>query len=363
MNANRRIILEDAAIASTLLTLAWYLYYLVGIGSLMAHLQDGPLKTYASGPGIHVEMLTSGIGLGIILAFVNALTEGSRLRRMSFGQVILLKSAIYLGGLALLGILVNGIFLLFLYSAEEMRDLWTLLSSSVILGIGLWIVTCILGTNFLMEVRRKVGPGNLWALLTGRYHRPREEDRVFLFVDLKNSTGIAENLGHARYSQFLRECYHDMTEFVLRYGGQIYQFVGDEVVLTWPEKTQGASRRALETYFAFQGRLSERAGWYRENYGTAPEFWGGVEVGLVTATEVGDIKRDIAFHGDPLNIAARLLKLCREYGRPILISGRIQESIATDLELPTEPLGEVLLRGKKDPVSVFAVTHRVALQL
>ena len=363
MNAYRRIILEDAAIASTLFTAAWYLYFLAGIGSLLDYMEDGPFRAYATGPGIHVEMLVSGIGLGIIIALLNHLTEGSRLRRMSFGQVILLKSAIYLGGLGLLGILVNGLFLLFFYSLEEMRALWSLLSSRVVLGLALWIVASIVGTNFLMEVRRKVGPGNLWALLTGRYHRPREENRVFLFMDLKNSTGIAEELGHSSYSQFLRECFHDMTEFVLRYGGRIYQYVGDEVVLSWLGKDPEASRWALETYFAFQERLTHRADWYRANFGTAPEFWGAVEVGLVTATEVGDIKRDIAFHGDPLNIAARLLKLGREYRRPILITGRIQESVAANLDLPTEPLGEVLLRGKKEPVSVFGVSHRVTLQL
>ena len=222
-------------------------------------------------------------------------------------------------------------------------------------GIALWIVAMIVGTNFILEVRRKVGPGNLWALLSGKYHRPREEDRVFLFVDLQNSTGIAERLGHSKYSQFLRQCFHDLTDFVVLFGGQIYQYVGDEVVLTWPAGDPQAVQKALDTFFAFQDRLSKKASWYQNEHGAIPVFKCGMEEGKVTATEVGDIKRDIAFHGDPLNTAARLLKLCSEHGRPILISGRIQEALSTERRLSTDPLGEMLLRGKQDPVSVFGI--------
>jgi adenylate cyclase len=356
MATYRRLIIEDALLAIGLLTSAWYLYYLVGIGSLLDYMQEGPMKAYVTGVAIHVEMLVSGVGLGIILALVNHSMEGTRLRRLHLGQVILLKSAFYLASLVGLGLVVNLVFVAFLFSPAEVREMWGLLTPRMMGGIALWIVAMIVGTNFILEVRRKVGPGNLWALLSGKYHRPREEDRVFLFLDLEDSTGIAERLGHSNYSQFLRQAFHDLTDFVVLYGGQIYQYVGDEVVLTWPAGAPGAARKALDTFFAFQDRLSKKASWYHEVYGAIPVFKCGMEEGKVTATEVGDIKRDIAFHGDPLNTASRLLKLCGEYDRPILISGRIQKDLATDPRLSTDPLGELLLRGKHEPVSVFGVT-------
>jgi adenylate cyclase len=356
MATYRRIVLDDALLAIGLLTGGWYLYYLVSIGSFLDYFREGPMLDYITGPGIHVEMLVSGLGLGLIMALVNHFTEGTRIRTLPFGTVILLKSGVYVVALVALGILVNLLFWAFLFTAEELQALWTLFNPRLIGGLALWILFSIIGVNFLLEVRRKVGPGNLWALLTGRYHTPREEERVFLFVDLEDSTGIAERLGHSRYSQFLRQCFHDLTDFVILFGGQIYQYVGDEVVLTWPAGSRDATRRALDTFFSFQKRLAEKGAWYESTFGAVPIFKCGMEEGRVTATEVGDIKRDIAFHGDPLNTAARLMSLCREYEQAVLISGKVQRAIAGDTSLSTLLKGEVTLRGKSEPVSVFGVS-------
>ena len=355
MNPHRRILLQETAIGAGLLTTAWYLFYWVAVGSLVDYLRPGPLLDYVTGPAIHVEMIVSGLGLGVILALVSYLSDGTSLRLRPFGQIILVKSALYLVGLVLVAVLVNLIFLVFLFSLEELRGVLGAMSPRLVVSLGGWTVLSILGVNFLMEVRRKVGPGNLGALLTGRYHRPRKEDRVFLFLDLKRSTTIAEALGHARYSEFLRQVYHDLTEIVLKHGAEIYQYVGDEVVLTWRSDRGDSEIQSLQAFFAFRDKLASKEAWYVEAFGVVPQFRGGAEEGQVTATEVGDIKRDIAFHGDPLNTAARLLELCREYGQPVLVSGRIQASLAGDRSLSTEFRGEVTLRGKREPVAVYGV--------
>jgi len=355
MKALRRIVLEEAVIGAIFLTGTWYVYYLFAVWGLLDYWEEGPVKAYATGPGVHIEMLVSGLGLGVLLAVVNYLSEGPMLRHKALGHIILLKSGLYLASFLVVVLMVHAAFLLFFFSWEEIRELWALTSPRLITALAAWMVLTLLALTFLLEVRRKVGPGNLWALLTGRYHRPKEEDRVFLFLDLKGSTAITERLGHARYSQFIRHCFHDLTEFVFLFRAQIYQFVGDEVVLTWPAGKADAGKQSLEIFFAFQRRLAEKRSWYEENFGVAPEFRGGVEGGVVTATEVGDIKREIAFHGEALNTAARLLELCREHERPVLVSGRIQESIAAEAGFTTELEGEITLRGKTEPVAVYGV--------
>ncbi len=355
MKVYSRIILSEAAIGATLLTAAWYLFYWVAMGSMIDYIRPGPMFDYITGPAIHVELIVSGLGLGVVLAGVNILFDGTSLRLRPFGQIILIKTGLYLLGLALVAVVVNLIFLSFLFSLEELQALWETMSPRLLVSLGSWMALSILGVNFLMEVRRKVGPGNLWALLTGRYHRPRNEERVFLFLDLKGSTAIAESLGHARYSEFLRQVYHDLTEIVLKHGAQIYQYVGDEVVLTWPSKQPDSRLHSLQAFFAFQEKLATKTVWYGETFGVVPEFRGGVEEGNVTATEVGDIKRDIAYHGDPLNTAARLLELCRDYGQPVLASGRIKAAISGEPSLETELRGEVTLRGRREPVMVYGV--------
>jgi adenylate cyclase len=360
MRAARRIVLEEALLGAGFLTAAWYLYCLVGIWALLDYLEEGLLKAYITGPGIHLEILVSGLGFGAVLALVNRFSDSPWLRRRPFGQIILLKSVFYLAALLVLAVLVNLLFLAFVFSWAELRELQEAMTPRLMMGLALFQTASILAANFLLEVRRKVGPGNLWALMSGRYHKPRDEERIFLFLDLKGSTSITEELGHARYSQFIRSCFHDLTEFVLLFGGQIYQYVGDEVVLSWPSRSPSAERFSLETFFAFQHRLSERRSWYVDQFGVHPEFRAGIADGKVTVTEVGDIKREIAFHGDALNTAARLLELCREMERPVLVSGPIQKAIAAEPDLTTHPQGEFTLRGKAEPVPVFGVEWSVA---
>jgi len=355
MRAPRRIALEDAAFGAVFLTTAWYIYYLATAWALRDYLADGEFLSYTQGLGIHVEILVMGLGFGCLFALINLLSEGTTLRHRPFGQIILIKAGLYLLGTLAVAIAVNLIFLVFLYSLDELKELWSLVSPRLLLSMLGWLALSHLSLTFLLEVRRKIGPGNLLALITGKYHRPREEARVFLFLDLKGSTTIAEQLGHKRYSQFIRHCFHDLTESVLNYRAQIYQFVGDEVVLTWPGRDPHAERRSLGMFFAFQKRLTERGDWYTSQFGVAPEFRGGVEEGLVTATEVGDIKREIAFHGDALNTAARLLELCREYESPILVSGRIHEVIGREKDWTSQLKGEIALRGKRGTLAVYGV--------
>jgi adenylate cyclase len=360
MRALRRIAVDEAIIGAVFLLGAWYSYYLVAVWGLMDYFESGAMREYVSGPAIHVEILMASLGLGVVLAAVNHISEAPAFRRMPFGKIVLLKSGLYLLGVLSVVGLVHVVFLIFLFTWEEIRELWASMSPRLLVSLAGMVLLSFLSLTFLLEVRRKVGPGNLWALVTGRYHRPREEARVFLFLDLKDSTTIAEQLGHSRYSQFIRHCFHDLSEFVVEHRAQIYQFVGDEVVLTWPGKDPAAEKRSLETFFAFKERLAERREWYEETFGIAPEFRGGMEEGLVTATEVGDIKREIAFHGDALNTAARLLELCRQYESSLLVSGRVHEVIAREKGWSSRPKGEVTLRGKAAPVPIYGVEGAVA---
>ena len=60
-------------------------------------------------------------------------------------------------------------------------------------------------TLFVSEVSDNLGQGILLNFLIGRYHRPREEERIFMFLDLRSSTTIAEKLGEEKYFNFIRQ--------------------------------------------------------------------------------------------------------------------------------------------------------------
>ena len=174
-------------------------------------------------------------------------------------------------------------------------------------------------------------------------------------MDLVASTSTAERLGHKRYSQFIQECFKDLTMVALKYGGTIYQYVGDEVVMTWPAGSVDSRSRSVQSFFAYERVLSEKGPVYLDRFGVAPVFRGGIDVGSVTATEVGEIKRAIAYHGDALNTAARLLDLCKERDGRLLVSGRVGEALADDPMVRTGWQDEVQMKGKLEPTSVYSL--------
>ena len=100
--------------------------------------------------------------------------------------------------------------------------------------------------NFILLTNRLLGKNVLINLLFGRYHRPREEIRIFLFADMVGSTTIAEQLGNDQFLRLLNRCFFTITDPVLHHGGEIYRYVGDEIIVTWKSSDQTANARALE---------------------------------------------------------------------------------------------------------------------
>jgi adenylate cyclase len=209
--------------------------------------------------------------------------------------------------------------------------------------------------TFLSVVRKKYGPGILFPLLMGKYRSPKEESRIFLFMDLKSSTAMAETLGHIRYSAFIRDSIMDINSLLNHYGAQIYQYVGDEIVITW-RLSQGLRNAAcIEFFFACAKKLNERADYYHAVYGRIPEFKAGLHMGNVTAVEVGDIKRDIAYHGDTINTAARIQEICNDYQANFLTSVYVLDRINGALPYEVKRIGAIRLKGKTSLVEIASI--------
>ena len=85
-----------------------------------------------------------------------------------------------------------------------------------------------------------------------------------------------------------------------------------------------------------------------------PRFTAGVNMGPVVVTKVGRHKKEIAYHGDTLNTAARIQGQCKASEQDLLISGELRDALGGD-EVGYLPLGEMALRGKGEPTLVFAV--------
>lgn len=351
-----RIFLKESAFAAVAFTGAIYLYFLTANWGVQDYLVEGPLKDYLGNPVIHFQHLLAGTMFGGLLGVVNRLAESRWLRSRPFGLLILLRSVFYAVGLCLVFLAVVLLFLLTsILSTDSLRLILEEFSLRYLLSIGIWLSLVAIGVNFLIEVRRLVGEENIWRLLTGHYRRPRDEDRVFLFMDLAGSVTAAERLGHKRYSEFIQECFQDLTMVALKYGGRIYQYVGDEIVMTWPAQSADSRARSVQAFFAYERALAEKSPTYLNRFGVTPIFRGGIDVGSVMATEVGELKRAIAYHGDALNTASRLLDLCKERKGRLLVSDRVGKAVAGDPSVRMGLQEEVMMKGKQEPTLVFSL--------
>jgi len=233
--------------------IVFYLYYIIAFWGVQDLLSETPIKAYLNTNFVHVEIILQAVLFGSLFYLISIFIEKSRINRKSFGIVILIHSALYAFSIAIAAVIVYFIFLyLKIYPEKELYVMQEMMSHHFFVSLVLYIAVAILALNFIMEVDKKFGPGNLFKLFIGKYHKPREENRIFMFLDLKNSTGITEKLGHRVYSRFIRDCFHDLTDLIIRYRAEIYQFVGDEVVLTWSLKNGLINHNCLKLFFAYK---------------------------------------------------------------------------------------------------------------
>jgi adenylate cyclase len=321
-----------------------------------------PYATNPIDPNVHIgisvlflNVTRGGIILGILYALADMIIFERRVFRvMSYGRLILIKSIFYIIFFAFTTTLTNLISFSIYYGNLDFV-LWAKNATRVSWYVPILYVSlvCIM-VNIFKQIDLKFGPGNLLKLLLGRFHKPQRDRRIFMFLDLKSSTSIAEKLGHIQVSRLIQDCFIDLS-VVREYKAEIYQYVGDEVVLSWSMSNGIENLNCLKAYFEFQDLLESRSDFYKNKYGLVPFFKAGLNVGDVTMAEVGQIKREIAFHGDTLNTASRIQGMCNDYEKGLLLSQALKELIEEKNELQIDLVGEVMLRGKTQPQKIYSI--------
>jgi adenylate cyclase len=217
----------------------------------------------------------------------------------------------------------------------------------------IWFFVVIL-TQIALQVKDKFGDRVLKDMITGKYHSPREEIRIFMFVDIASSTSIAEQLTKEKYHLLLRDFYADITRPIIACSGEIYQYVGDEVVISWRNEN-GNYDNCLRCFFQMTEFINNNSKKYLAQYGLVPEFKAGVHYGSVIAGEVGTIKKDITFSGDVLNTTSRIQGKCNEFKVRILVSDEFRALLPHSSNFKTVALGNVELRGKEKQLGISTV--------
>ncbi len=209
---------------------------------------------------------------------------------------------------------------------------------------------------FMLQISQIIGGRTLRDWVLGRYHRPRPEERFFLFVDIAGSTGLAERIGPVGVHQFLNRVFVLASDPVDDHRGEIYQYVGDEMVITWMEAEGRPDGRPIKCFTAIETALDAAADDFIRDFGIAPRVRAALHVGPVIVGEVGGRKRDIVFHGDVMNTTSRLEQVARDLDRRLVVSGEAVDRMTDARQYALEDLGVHMLRGRTSPVQIYAVT-------
>jgi adenylate cyclase len=272
---------------------------------------------------------------GIIVAVFEFKIFNPQYRKLSFLTVISLKSLLYFFAFCLIIITIKG----FIDSLFKGIGFWEYLSSEdfkqfiqkedfdVILTYTLFFLVMI---TFTIQMSRKIGYSTLLDMITGKYHVPGEEERIFMLLDLKSSTAIAEKFGNLKYHQFLNDFYYDITKCILTAKGNIYRYVGDEIVVSWRLKKGLENANCLRAYFYINFEIKKQREKYLNRYDLVPEYTTCFHTGKIIVGEIGEVKSQIVFSGETLSELQKLKKSSSMYNSQLILS----ESLVRQITIP-----------------------------
>jgi len=300
--------------------------------------------------------VVAGVLGGVLLVSVNS--QYFRKRSFKFAMLTTLFAYVLIFSIvtftATLANLIGGVGLQGISFPSIGTALGLVFDATLLTYFILWGVI-VLSTLFLLQVSDKFGPGMLLKFLAGNYHHPKKEERIFMFMDMRSSTTIAEKIGNEHYFSLLNDLFSDITNTILNNEGEIYQYVGDEIVVSWSMKKGIRNANCLRCFIQIQQRLTELKPVYMKKYKLMPEFKAGLHYGFVMAGEIGVIKKDIIYSGDVLNTTARIQEQCNHYGVDILISKETFDLLSDTDGYELIPLGSIELRGKERKIGLNSI--------
>ncbi|OEK03719.1 hypothetical protein BFP97_02740 [Roseivirga sp. 4D4] len=315
-----------------------------------------PYDAYASG----FSIILGSIFLGMTLGFSELTFFRYRLNNQPFLLKISIKVVVYAIMLMIflvsLSFPINAQALgLGLTDPEVIRTVSDFVSDYAFWSALIHCAAFITLALFIKEMIDNIGVSQVVNFFTGKYHDSKVEHRVFMFLDMKGSTTIAEQMGHQQYYRFLNRYYRDMTKAIVASEGEIYQYIGDEIVLSWRDEDGLENNNCVECFYRIKEAIQKKAEVYKSTFGQVPEFKAGIHIGQVTRGEVGVLKKELLFTGDALNVTARIQSLCNELNAELLISRDLLEEISLNGSIESVSKGSFALRGRDKPIELFSV--------
>ena len=302
-----------------------------------------------------------GVGIGLtVWAVLTALDLGARsgfgasVRRLPLAAEVVIRALIMTSAFVVVGLVLQVILYAEPFGLRWLSRYWltTILPSIVAIG---FVFSLVIGVA--VETQRLIGGELLTSVLLGTYHRPRRQTMIVMFLDLANSTRLAESLGEVRVHDLITRFFFDIDEPIGDFGGRVHAYVGDEVIVSWPVSDDPRlNARCVACFFAIGDKIGRLAHDYEAEFGVAPAFRAGLHAGPVVVSECGDAKRQLAYFGDTMNVAARLCDYCKTISGRLVVSSDLLLSMKTPPDLVVGEGEVVAVRGREKPISAHIVS-------
>lgn len=270
--------------------------------------------------------------------------------RLNFYLALLTRSVLYLSGIAVAYTLIRH-FGPLVFPGIFFKEPFLLKF------IFVWSLGSILALLFY-SLSSKHDPKMFMSWLRGEYHMPKQEERIFLFCDINESTPIAERLGSRVYFDFLNQFYSLITPIIQNYEGEVYQYVGDEIVISWPLKKGLTNNNALELFFEIKSTLEKNTSLFLKNFHFVPSIKGSLHMGQITKGKLNSIKREFIYTGDVLNTTSRMYTICKKRDVPLVISRRLLKQYSGLDRFVINDEGYFLPRGKQEKIYIYSITKK-----
>ncbi len=290
-----------------------------------------------------IDSIIVGTGVGLFEQFYVQSLRGRWLRSMH----PLLSISIYTAVVVLLFVVAVHVSHLLTGRLDTLPIAYRRLPFALPLVIAFSVIGIV-----VMRTVHFIGIETLFHLMIGTYHRPVIEEKVLLFLDINDSTSLAERLGAVQIKSLVGKFLFDISKPITNYGGEIYLYKGDGLIALWNWNEAIRENRILRAIDAVFESVERERSEYQRQFGVVPRFRIGVHGGEVVVSEQGDTKRAIGVYGSTINIAARMEEAAKAHDVACVVSGDVVEALS-DGEQQLLPLGHEQVKGISVEIPVF----------
>ena len=290
-----------------------------------------------------------GSCIGTSIGLFEALTVNVQ-RKYPVWKLFIIKTIYFV---LIINFLLLAINALYLFIDGRIEGFPEYLSNSFIVNSVFGILVSVLMVTY-MQVSKLHRRNELKHFIFGRYHNPVNENILLFFTDLKGSTSLAESMGNVKYANFLKDYYADISDPIFECKGDVYQYVGDEIIVYWKARSPEKNLRSVRCHQLIEQKIQQRESYYLNKYGHVPSFRTSLHAGSIVITWVGEVRREILFIGDVLNTCARMQDMCKQLGKDFLLSGETLEMLPTEIASEFKLEETIVPRGKHNEIQVYS---------